>query len=217
MTLLELAGVAKAEAADASVGARDAALLRLRRRLFGDPIEGTTICASCGEQLDVTFSASALLGGSGAGASDVVIAGEGGEPLRFRIPNAGDLAALRYVDDVESGVATLIDRCRLFDDTDCGERSPTAYSADVVAALEDAFEAADSNAELQLVSDCPACGRENNALFDIPSFLWKETDALARDVLADIHELASAYGWTEDAILRLSPGRRRFYLSALDR
>jgi hypothetical protein len=217
MTLLELAGFGRAEAAGVPVGARDTELLLLRRRLFGDRIEAVATCVSCGEQLDLTLSVSALLGGSRASESDVVIAGTGGELLRFRVPNAADLAALRDVYDVESGVATLIERCRISESDVAAEVSYAPLSADLVAALEDAFAAADPDAELQLVSSCPACGSQNDALFDVPAFLWKETETLAKDVLADVHELASAYGWAEDAILRLSPVRRRFYLSALDR
>jgi hypothetical protein len=37
-------------------------------------------------------------------------------------------------------------------------------------------------------------------------------DARARALLAEVHSLARAYGWTEPEILALSPQRRAAYL-----
>ena len=193
-------GFARAEAECLPVGARDAALLHLRRRLFGDRIDAITMCASCGQELDVILSVSALLREWKGSGTDVLIPSAEGVPLQFRIPNAGDLAALHDVDDVESGVALLIERCMTFAN-DGADHPRVTLSADVEAALEEALVAADPGAELLLASDCPACGSETQALFDIPSFLWRETAALAQEILWDVHELASAYGWSEDAMV----------------
>jgi hypothetical protein len=167
------------------VGTRDAALLRIRRRLFGDRIEGVTSCNACAEELDVTLSVAALL-------SEMPPA-----DTHLRIPNAGDLAAIAAAGDVESGVARLLER--------------------LAPSSEDEVAAADPGAEIRLVSACPACGARNEAYFDAPSFLWKEVHALAHDVLWDVHALARAYGWDEATILALTPGRRRFYLEAIQR
>jgi hypothetical protein len=37
-------------------------------------------------------------------------------------------------------------------------------------------------------------------------------EAAAKRLLGEIHNLASAYGWSEDAILSLSNSRRALYL-----
>jgi hypothetical protein len=49
-------------------------------------------------------------------------------------------------------------------------------------------------------------------LFDIASFLWRETHGWAQGTLRDVHGLAAAYGWREEDVLRLSPTRRQIYL-----
>jgi hypothetical protein len=70
----------------------------------------------------------------------------------------------------------------------------------------------DPRANIELALECPACGHNWEALFDVVSFFWKEIEAWSRRVLGEVHALASAYGWTEREILALSPWRREFYL-----
>ncbi|MFE6990250.1 hypothetical protein ACFVFN_19020, partial [Streptomyces pharetrae] len=78
--------------------------------------------------------------------------------------------------------------------------------------IAEAAEAADPAADVTLNVACPECGRATRAELDIASYLWTELDAWARDLLLDVHLLATAYGWSEPEILALSPLRRRYYL-----
>ena len=73
----------------------------------------------------------------------------------------------------------------------------------------------DPQANLQLDLSCPACGHRWQVLFDIGSFFWSELNAWAQRLLAEVHVLASAYGWREADILNLSPSRRQFYLGLI--
>jgi hypothetical protein len=195
LTLLQLAGISSAEACALPAGTRDATLLRIRLRLFGDRIEGVASCDACGEELDLTLSVAQLLGGMPFAETTL------------RVPNAGDLAAIASAGDDETGVTLLLERLR----PDI-EPAPEAR-----AEYENALSAADPGAEVRLVSACPSCNARSEALFDAPSFLWKELQALARDMLSDVHTLARVYGWDEPTILALTPARRRFYLDAIER
>ncbi|MFE2678310.1 hypothetical protein [Streptomyces hygroscopicus] len=78
--------------------------------------------------------------------------------------------------------------------------------------LAEAAERADPAADVTLNVACPACGAATRAELDIASYLWAELDHWARDLLLDVHLLATAYGWSEPQILALSPLRRRYYL-----
>ncbi|WNE94948.1 hypothetical protein PS467_06095 [Streptomyces luomodiensis] len=78
--------------------------------------------------------------------------------------------------------------------------------------LAEAAERADPAADVTLNVTCPACGAATRAELDIASYLWAELDHWARDLLLDVHLLATAYGWSEPQILALSPLRRRYYL-----
>ncbi|GAA1243929.1 hypothetical protein GCM10009578_100120 [Streptomyces rhizosphaericus] len=76
----------------------------------------------------------------------------------------------------------------------------------------EAAERADPAADVTLSVACPECGEATRAELDIASYLWAELDHWARDLLLDVHLLATAYGWSEPQILALSPLRRRYYL-----
>ena len=199
-----------------SAGARDSALLRIRRGLFGDRIEAFIECESCGEQLDLTLSVAELL------AEDTLVTPTStsveldGCRMELRVPTAGDLAALRDVRDIEEGIARLLQRCVLGAERDgcpigIDELAPREYEA-----LDEALAAADPGGDTTLDLLCATCGSSNARIFDIPSFLWHETQQLARDALLDVHEIARAYGWPEADILALSPARRGFYLEAIE-
>src|SRR5262245_47025955 len=79
------------------VGQRDADLLALRRRLFGDEVPLRVACGSCGEELEFTVAIPELLAaapapsGDGAAATGHAVA-FGEWQVRFRLPTAGDLA-----------------------------------------------------------------------------------------------------------------------------
>ncbi|MGA6158598.1 hypothetical protein ACPEIC_35200 [Stenotrophomonas sp. NPDC087984] len=78
--------------------------------------------------------------------------------------------------------------------------------------LAEAAQHADPAADVTLNVACPECGEATRAELDIASYLWAELDHWARDLLLDVHLLATAYGWSEPQILALSPLRRRYYL-----
>ncbi|MCC9739846.1 hypothetical protein [Streptomyces sp. MNU89] len=93
-----------------------------------------------------------------------------------------------------------------------GDRLPDALPERVRRRIAEAAECADPAAEVTLHVTCPECGEATPAELDIASHLWTELDSWARDLLLDVHLLATAYGWSEPEILALSPLRRRYYL-----
>ncbi|PQM19966.1 hypothetical protein Sfr7A_29515 [Streptomyces xinghaiensis] len=93
-----------------------------------------------------------------------------------------------------------------------GDRLPDALPERVRRRIAEAAERADPAAEVTLHVTCPECGEATTAELDIASYLWTELDSWARDLLLDVHLLATAYGWSEPEILALSPLRRRYYL-----
>ena len=51
---------------------------------------------------------------------------------------------------------------------------------------------------------------------DIAGFVWREVALAARRLLTEIHRLARAYGWSQQAIAAMSTPRRAAYLEMLD-
>ncbi|MFF2922833.1 hypothetical protein ACFVTP_10575 [Streptomyces celluloflavus] len=203
------------------LGERAADLFALRRALFGDRMQVTLDCADaeCGAAMEFDLDAGEL----GAVRPVVPEGGlrvtEGEWVVEFRLPGAADLAAVaaeaRAVTDATDARRLLAARCAV-----SAVRGGRAATAAEVRRLPDpvlkrfaaAAEAADPGAELTLAIACPECGAATSAELDIAAYLWTELDAWAREVLLDVHLLASAYGWSEPEILALSPRRRRYYL-----
>jgi hypothetical protein len=77
------------------------------------------------------------------------------------------------------------------------------------------FDEMHAAAELTCAVECPGCGARELLDFDIARFLWAEVRAAARRLLAEVHELASAYGWSERDITTMSPARRYAYLEMI--
>ena len=73
----------------------------------------------------------------------------------------------------------------------------------------------DLDAVLSVGLTCPECGTSSGLVLDPLVFLWADIDDWAWRALAEVHTLASRYGWDEDAILAMSAGRRGAYLTLL--
>ena len=91
--------------------------------------------------------------------------------------------------------------------------APSNLTARILAEIEREMLEMDSQADVHLEFDCPACSAKWSAVFDILAFLWGELDAWAQRLLLEVHSLASAYGWREADILEMSATRRSIYLN----
>ena len=191
--------------ADAPLGARNAALMALRRAHFGGQLPAWVDCPACGERMEFTLDAADLPPAPDEGDAPIVVDGH-----RFRRPSSRHLAALVDTPDPDSAAQALLRHCA---EDSAALPDDAAALAALLAAAEDALEAADPWADLALAIACPACAHEAEVSFDIASYLWEELDSHARRLLDDVHALASAYGWSEPQILALSDARRAAYLA----
>ncbi|WP_406264300.1 hypothetical protein OHT93_04040 [Streptomyces sp. NBC_00191] len=197
------------------VGEREADLFALRRALFGERMQVRVECAACGEAME--FDLDATLFGARTKTPDGPLRVEEGEwAIEFRPPTVADLAAAGAVPDPDEARRLLMARC-----TVSALRNGEAVPAERLAALlpegvqrrlAELAEQSDPAADVTLNVACPECGEATPAELDITSYLWTELDTWARDLMLDVHLLATAYGWSEPAILALSPLRRRYYL-----
>ncbi|SED47957.1 hypothetical protein [Streptomyces melanosporofaciens] len=217
------------------VGEREADLYALRRALFGERMQIRAECGACGEAMEFDLDARDL--GVRPRERDGPLRVEEGEwTVEFRLPTVADLEAAAHAVaeagrpvDAEGGdgaqASTAAARARWVLLARClvsvhragqpvpADRLPVAELPEPVQRkLAEAAERADPAADVTLNVACPECGEATRAELDIASYLWAELDHWARDLLLDVHLLATAYGWSEPQILALSPLRRRYYL-----
>ncbi|MFB6941986.1 hypothetical protein ACFCZY_15155 [Streptomyces sp. NPDC056237] len=221
------------------VGAREADLFALRRDLFGERMQVRLECGACGTDMEFDLDAEEFARSLPAPDASPLRIVEDGWAVEFRVPTTADVAvAARHAD----ARGALLDRCvvsvvrdgedvRAGADADAGEGIPAGRGvpvgsdnavrgtsltdllpASVQRRIADAVEVADPAADVTIGVTCPDCGAATRAELDIASYLWTELDAWAKELLLDVHLLATAYGWSEPEILALSPLRRRYYL-----
>ncbi|MEU5539700.1 hypothetical protein [Streptomyces sp. NPDC020362] len=191
------------------VGERETDLFALRRALFGERMQVRLECRACGADMEFELDAAQFARSPGGPAETAVRLTQDGWDITFRLPAAADLTAAARAADPR---AALLARCLVSAVHDGTPRAADALPGPVQRRIAEAVEAADPGADVTLAIGCPECGTATRAELDIASYLWTELDAWARDLLLDVHLLATAYGWSEPEILALSPLRRRYYL-----
>ena len=191
------------------LGEREGDLIALRRALFGERMQVRLDCHACGADMEFELDAGEFARSLDRPGRQVVQLAEDGWEIAFRLPAPADLTAAAGSADPR---AALRARCLVSAAHDGTPRTADALPAPVQRRIAEAVEAADPGADVTLDVGCPECSAATRAELDIASYLWTELDAWARDMLLDVHLLATAYGWSEPEILALSPLRRRYYL-----
>lgn len=196
-----------------SIGQRDACLLTLRERLFGPRMEGLVACPACGERLGLDLQIPDIRAARERDEVPQLMSIEHlGWAVRFRLPSAADLLACAALPNADALPMRILERCLLSVRRHGEEALPAQLPDEVVTEIAERMVRADPQAELILSVACPTCGHAWQAILDILSFLWREISAWGYRILYEVHQLASAYGWSEADILALSPWRRKYYL-----
>lgn len=210
LRLLASTSTDSAELSTLSVGSRDSRLLDLREKLFGSRFVAITDCPSCGEGIELSFDAAEVRREPARVDHDVVTIDD--VDVQFRLPNAGDVAAIEDATDIATARDILISRCVLKASRRNEALAVENLSARVIESVTDRMRELDPQADVTFDVDCPSCSHAWQEPFDVVSFLWRELRTSSRRLLNEIHLLASAYGWSEEQILALSPVRRTAYV-----
>lgn len=195
------------------IGTRDRWLLRLRGALFGDQFESVVPCPRCAAQSELHFMIDQILLPENTNeTSEPLVTTIGDRRISFRLPNSEDLLAVGMTAEASRRRFELVRRCILAEDRDRVVLDDAAFKA-----ISGSMEREDPQADIRIAVACAACRQEWSVPFDIVTYLWNEVDAWARRLLGEVHLLASAYGWTEQEVVALSPWRRRIYLDMVRR
>ncbi len=192
---------------------RNLQLLRLRQLSFGPFLPGSMPCSSCQTRLEFSLPIAPLV----ERLQELIPDGPftwtiGLRTYRMRPVNSQDLTAAISQPDSRSARRMLLDRClSVMNAEGVKEGWDTSGPESEEAALE-RFEQLHQGAEILCAVECPACAATERIDLDIGRFLWSELRHAALRFLHEVHELASAYGWSEAAIMTLSGQRRSMYL-----
>jgi hypothetical protein len=196
------------------IGRRDSALLDLRETLFGKRIETVMPCPQCGEILESDFGVDDLR----VPASELLALPPAlqwhaqGYAVDYRLPTSADLLQVLTETRGDESQTRLLTSCIGAIHHKDQKLVAGELPADIASAIQQEMARHDPGAEIRVTLSCPACMHAFDAVFDIVDYLWSELDDWAQRTLAQVHTLASAYGWSEPQILALSPARRQHYI-----
>ena len=164
-------------------------------------------CTSCGEAYDLSVSLADTPRSDIPSAFPVVEVDTSLGPCRFEVPNGSTERALARVKGSDAP-RVLAASCGLGPDA---VTQADQFTASDLALIDAQLDAATPDIPDTLTTLCPTCEAETTARIDPLSFAFPDATA----VLRHVHSLASAYHWSEDAILDLPTSRRKAYASLI--
>jgi hypothetical protein len=185
------------------LGDLNRALLEAWVAEFGDRLDCVAACPACTERLEAEIAVAELLAESAPETERPALQLDG-RRVELRAPTLDDLDAAAAAGSEDAARRELVRRC-------VPGGAATRFDADATAAVSAALEAVDPQLAVRVRLSCPSCEAQFSALLDIAAHLSAAVDRRAHAVLGEVAGLAAVYGWTEDAVLRLPPARRRAY------
>ena len=164
---------------------RDTLLAALHRQCWGDRVVSTLTCGACASRFDLFFQLAELQRHLWSSAAD---------QASFKVPCAEDeIAAAGH--GPRQGALRLAENC--------------GACAEDVERASDVLTTAAPIVDLDLSAQCPECGHEQRAHFDLQSFVLQRLLNERATLLTEVHQLAAAYGWSLSEILSLARSTRR--------
>jgi hypothetical protein len=205
--------MSEAERADVgswSLARRNAALIELRMSVWGRELEGIVECPVCDGGIEFTLDLEPIVADQPAAPTEIHVETARGS-LTARLPTDADLAAVALIADSDEARRVLARRCLVA--TSSGSE---ALDDDAIEAMDARMAEVDGVGATRLSLHCDECGHTWDEPVDLGRFIAEEMQCAARRVVAEVHTLASAYGWTERVVLAIPPERRRAYLELLE-
>jgi hypothetical protein len=179
------------QAASLCAADRDALLAALHRREWGDRIVSTLRCVACGERFDVSFALSEVQSHLAQSARGAAVS-----PPTAR--QELDASACGAADGAAALAAAI------------------GVDAAGIEAAAATLEAEAPILDLEITAACAECGHPHAAHFDVQSFVLQRLIGERESLQAEVHLLASAYGWSLRDILTMSRSDRRGLVRMID-
>ena len=179
-------------------------LAQLAQRFEGQIFWLSAECGDCAERFDMSIDLANLPTKPAADDYPFAKVNFGGVSFTFRMPVASDL---EFIDEQENHLEAQRQLAIL-----CQVKGPkTKFSNPQIEAISNALQDISPEIPLAIQSQCPECKTQNNVPIDIAAHVF----SLFANPLEDVHDLASAYHWSEKDILALPGHRRRSYLKLI--
>jgi hypothetical protein len=161
----------------------------------------------CAERFEFALPLAALgaLAGDEAPISVVL---DPGRAATLRRPTGEDLRRWREMEPAsrDAAVGAMLDALGL----------DGRLSLEDEPAVAAALAAGDPLVDFTVACRCPACGAPTEVAIDLEDLALRRLGARQRALMAEVHRLASRYGWTEAQVLAVPASRRARYLELIE-
>lgn len=207
-----IAATGASEVGALEIGSANRRLLQLHRSLFGSRIACLAECPTCDSELELDIDSDSLLVPEPSRAPQPLLLQVGEWEVSFRLPTEGDIEAARAENDLLAAESTLLHRC-VESCRQCEETTTISLAPPEVRTLISArMEESDPLAIIDFELCCASCGHVWSSMLEPDVFIWMQLNAWANRMVRHVHTLATAYGWSELDIVRMSPMKRQLYL-----
>jgi hypothetical protein len=189
----------------------EAALLGLRRFLFGDTVACVYLCTfdGCGQRMEPEFNIASFLADarpriprqvsrSEERAGWFRLPGHGEGEVHFRLPVVDDQVKVMGQPNART---LLAERCI----------EAKKLNARALERVERAMEALAPPVSRPVAGTCPECGNWLTMPLHVPGMVMEELRRSAAGVHEEIHAIAETYHWDEATILAMPQSRRQAY------
>jgi Fe2+ or Zn2+ uptake regulation protein len=191
-------------------------LARLRQMSFGSGLTAHLPCSKCGSHLEFEIDLAQII------ARLETLSGEataewtsGSDRFSMRTVNRQDLTEAGTQSDPEKARWLLLRRCTRINGRPVSDENGAAALRAAEARAEEAFTRLHQAAEITFHVACVNCGHSEETDLDMARFLWAEVRHRVGRLFHEVHELATAYGWSEEAVLNMPAHRRARYLEII--
>lgn len=191
-------------------------LARLRQLSFGSGLTAYLPCSKCGARLEFEIDLAQIISRLETLSTETAVDWTcGGDRFSMRTINRQDLAEAGAQADREDAQWVLLRRCTQINGRPIStENDAAALRASETRAME-IFTQLHQGAEITFHVACVECGHSEETDLDMARFLWTEVRHRVGRLFHEVHELAAAYGWSEEAILNMPAHRRARYLEMI--
>ncbi len=197
---------------DLSVGRRLERLLTLashgERSAFSFPFH----CSGCRQQLEFELTLDEIREQQRqADSIDVVAVEYGGKSLAFRKPRGRDQenwGAMNLLDQTEAMRAMLGSLA-------LRHEVPADPAPELIDLVDDAMDEADPLVNFHCQITCAECAASNELAIDLCEVALSILRRLQRQLIVNVHKLASRYHWSEQEIFAVPHWRRQEYLDLI--
>lgn len=197
-----------------SLGQTNGLLFEICKHISKEPIQSSDNCPSCREKVGYEVSIDALTNQSMQAELDL-------KPFVFNFKDYIIEAQALFNEDLlraqscETGTEIrkmLINQCIL--QVKKGKKfiPINELPEQVIQAVSKQITQKDYLSETTFNLSCHNCKNQWSFSFDIKEYLWDTIQLYTQSLLEAVHQLAFAYGWSEQAIIGLPTYKRNFYL-----